>query len=152
MVLGITHAAIGLVTGTLLMLWYGNDISIIFFTLLGALIPDIDHPTSLLGRYVKPIGYLARHRGFFHSLFAAALITGLTQLLLAPLGVNEPYAIAFFIGYLSHLFFDAITKEGIQPFYPAKQRIQGRTKVGSIKEWLFTIFLTAFLLWYWLIK
>lgn len=151
MVLGVTHTAVGLALGTILVLIFDN-FWLVFFVLLGALFPDIDHPTSMLGRYVKPIGWLAKHRGFFHSLFAAALFTGLLYALLSFFGVYDAvYALAFFAGYLSHLFFDAITKEGIQPYYPAKQRVQGKTKVGSLQEWLFTILLTALLIWFWLL-
>lgn len=149
MVLGVTHTAVGLVVGTILVLIYNNH-WLVFFALLGALFPDIDIPTSMLGRYVKPIGRLAKHRGFYHSLFAAAFLTGLLHALLLFLGVTSAlYATAFLLGYLSHLFFDAITKEGIQPFYPSKQKIRGKTKVGSLQEWFFTVLLTAALVWFW---
>nr|WP_254425349.1 metal-dependent hydrolase [Aeromonas dhakensis] len=75
--------------------------------LASALLPDLDHPKSVLGQRLpwisKPLSRLFGHRGFTHSLLAVAVaIWGLNQQLppdTLPVGVKD----ALIIGYLSHL-------------------------------------------------
>nr|WP_082044038.1 metal-dependent hydrolase [Aeromonas sp. L_1B5_3] len=65
--------------------------------LASALLPDLDHPKSLLGQQLpwisKPLSRLFGHRGFTHSLLAvAAAIWGLNQQLppdTLPVGVKD---------------------------------------------------------------
>ncbi len=91
----------------------------------GALLPDIDHPSSWLGRRVwvvsKPLSRLIGHRGLTHSLLAVA--GGLMLLdALRPgrmlAGLVEPLA----VGYLSHLAMDALTPAGVPLLWPWRQR------------------------------
>jgi len=143
-VLGITHAVTGVLVGVVLGRVYGLDVAIVLFAVLGALLPDIDHPASKLGRYFKSLRWFAKHRGFFHSLFAAVLFTILIHLANESIGYPAYYAIAFFLGYLSHLVLDAWTKEGIQPFFPVTVRMKGKRKVGSALEWLLSFVMVGF--------
>ncbi|MBR9703375.1 metal-dependent hydrolase [Candidatus Woesearchaeota archaeon] len=150
---GITHFVFGLFVGTgAHVLWGGDPFLTLVSAALGALLPDIDHPASFIGRRVKPVAWLARHRGFFHSLFGAAILTGLYEVILRTSGyVNTPLPAYFFAGFLSHLILDASTKEGIQPFYPAKKKIKGQKRTGSLLEWIFLLAMLAVLIWYWLL-
>ncbi len=94
--------------------------------LASALLPDLDHPRSVLGQRLpwisKPLSRLFGHRGFTHSLLAvAAAIWGLDQSLapaLLPTGVKD----ALIIGYLSHLLGDWLTPAGIPLLWPSKRR------------------------------
>lgn len=152
MALGITHLIFGLLIGTGATVFLGNDPLIILFAVFGALFPDIDHPQSILGKHAKPIGWLSRHRGFFHSLIGAALLTGLIVIFLRFFGYfSTPYPAVFFAGYLSHLVLDLATKEGVEFFYPAKIRWSGKRKTGSVLEWVFNTVILVALLWYWTI-
>ncbi|MGL5949410.1 MAG: metal-dependent hydrolase [Aeromonas sp.] len=116
--------------------------------LLGALLPDLDHPGSMLGRRLKfisvPLSKLFGHRGFTHSLLAVmALMLGLGQLSswqALPSGVAD----ALLVGYLSHLLGDMFTPAGVQLLCPAKPRISLALgplcfKSGSRAETLFCL-------------
>jgi inner membrane protein len=85
---------------------------------LGALLPDIDHPASWVGRRTRPfsalVAALCGHRGLTHSTLAAAAAV---WLLLAG-GPAAPLA----VGYLSHLAGDFLTPRGLPLAWPLKRR------------------------------
>lgn len=145
-VLGITHAVAGVFVGVILGQVYGLSAPLVLFAALGALLPDIDHPASKLGRYFKSLRWFAKHRGFFHSLFAAVLFTVLVHLANESISYPALYAVAFLLGFLSHLVLDAWTKEGIQPFFPVNIRFKGKRKVGSPMEWLLSFVMVGLIL------
>ena len=95
--------------------------------------PDIDHPKSKLGRKLKilsyPINFIFGHRGLFHSLFIALSSSFLIWIIFGD------YYIPFFIGFLSHLIADGITKQGIDFTYPFNFfKVTGMIKTGSFIE------------------
>ncbi|MBT5022001.1 metal-dependent hydrolase [Candidatus Woesearchaeota archaeon] len=107
-----------------------NPVIFILIFLTAALLPDIDHPKSKLGRFVKPIGFLFEHRGFFHSGFALLLFTYLAYQYLSVTS-----AIAVFIGYASHIMADTFSHQGIMPLHPlSKFRIKGFMNTGGFLE------------------
>ncbi len=112
------------------------SIVVLFFTLL----PDIDTSKSFFGRKIWPLSaiikYTAGHRTFFHSIYIP-IIFFLTFTLFG----YQDIAYASLIGYCSHLFTDALTKEGITPFYPFPFRIKGFFKTNGIIELIFAVFL-----------
>jgi inner membrane protein len=120
-----THATFGLVftiaAGTIL----GVALTpvVVAFVLLGALVPDVDTPTSPIGRCCRPMaGWLERrvgHRTLTHSLLGLALST----LPVLPLAWLEPrWPLAFALGYLSHLLVDAANPPGVPLLYPSPVR------------------------------
>ena len=101
---------------------------IVPMALASALLPDLDHPQSLLGRQLPwisgPLSRLFGHRGFTHSLLAVGLgIWGLAQFQVSgPLsGVMKD---ALIVGYLSHLLGDWLTPAGIPLFWPWRRRFR----------------------------
>ncbi|RMF47869.1 MAG: hypothetical protein D6750_08535 [Bacteroidetes bacterium] len=102
----------------------------LFLVTVSALIPDIDHSGSFLGRFLRLRWF--RHRGFTHSL-AATLLLGL----FAPF----PIVLGYFLGW----FLDMFTVAGVQIFWPLPDRwaiFPGlRITTGSRKESLFCFFL-----------
>lgn len=90
--------------------------------LLGAVLPDIDHPSSWIGRRLwfvsRPVAALAGHRGITHSTLAA--VAALLTLRLAGSG---GWAAPLAVGYLSHLAADLVTVGGIPLFWPVRRRI-----------------------------
>jgi len=126
-----THLAFGGLIGLLLIPILKPSQPIIFFAivLFASLLPDIDHPDSKLGRKVKIISKLFKHRGFFHSIFGVALFT--LPFLYFKLDL---IAIPLLIGYCSHLLGDLITLEGIMPFYPLRISVKGFMRVNSWTE------------------
>ncbi|MDB5370726.1 MAG: metal-dependent hydrolase [Roseomonas sp.] len=87
---------------------------------LGALLPDIDHPKSWVGKRVWPVSVLCSkafgHRGLTHSLLA---ICGCIALLLSE-ALPLPLAAPLVVGYLSHLAADLLTPGGLRLAWPLK--------------------------------
>lgn len=117
-----------------------NQLLFAFILLIGASFPDIDHPKSKMGRLAWPISYLFEHRGFFHSFFGIAFFT----FLLFLISGSMLYSIAFLLGYASHIFTDALTKQGIMPLHPLlKFRLRGFFETGTFIEYAFFFTLAA---------
>ncbi|MBP2629257.1 MAG: hypothetical protein H6Q68_3968 [Firmicutes bacterium] len=72
----------------------------IFFIIIGSLLPDIDHPKSILGR-MNLFSGLMTHRGFCHTLAGGFILS------LPFLYINgaAPYV---YLGTISHLFGDRL--------------------------------------------
>jgi inner membrane protein len=111
------------------------------FAVLGALLPDIDTPTSGIGTLARPLARrLERrfgHRTVTHSVLGLAVATAP----LAPLALVEPrWPLAFALGYASHLLLDCANKAGIPLWYPSPvravlpRREAWRIAVGSRAE------------------
>jgi inner membrane protein len=118
---------------------------------LGSLTPDIDHPSSKLGRKVFPFALVAwlvlGHRGITHSLLALAAISA-ALFYFQPFGATA--TLAFIVGYASHLLADWNTG-GIPLFWPSKHRLCAPWcfSTGGIVELVFGIVLIATLLAWW---
>ena len=111
----------------------------------GALMPDIDHPksyisTKLPGGSVMP--RFVEHRGVTHTIEAALIITALVGGL--AYWITDSYwpAIAFFIGYISHLFADTLTVSGIKWSRFSNFHPRGKIKTGTKGEGLVLILVT----------
>lgn len=137
-----THLIFSFLIGLLIINSFDIQNKIIFIAILliASIIPDIDSYKSKIGKKVKPISFLLNlffmHRGMFHSLFLLTLISFVIAL------VKTELAIAFFIGYLSHLALDSLTPEGITLFYPfSRKRTKGFIRTGSLFENIFFILL-----------
>lgn len=113
-----------------------DPISIFGAGLAGAVIPDICHGGSKIGRKFpilsKIINIIFGHRTFTHSLIFLVLAT-------LPLWIflNSAIAIGFLIGVASHLILDAATHSGIELFYPWKEKIRFpiTIRTGGIAEY-----------------
>ncbi|NJE76445.1 metal-dependent hydrolase [Thermococcus sp. ES12] len=112
---------------------------------LGALMPDIDHPksyisTKLPGGTVMP--RFVEHRGATHTIEAAFLITALVGGL--AYWITDSYwpGIAFFIGYISHLFADTLTVSGIKWSRFSSFHPRGKIRTGTRGEGLVLILVT----------
>ena len=115
---------------------------------IGGLLPDLDHPESVLGRRLsfvsQPLARACGHRGFTHSLLGllgllaiVVLVSGLfaaiatSETNLASRVASEPFAALYgpifwlllplIVGYLSHLLGDALTPSGVPLFWPYQQ-------------------------------
>ncbi len=74
-----------------------NDI---FFIVIGSLLPDIDHPKSILGR-LNIFSGLMTHRGFFHTLVGCVILS-------LPFLCIHGAAQYVYLGTISHLFGDRL--------------------------------------------
>lgn len=143
--------------------------SVIAFTILGSLLPDIDLTRSFIGRVFpfisKPLERKFGHRTVTHSLVGWTTMTVLASLLLfCVMYLTSSFILhqtmlysyfwrwmsAFSIGYFSHIFLDMLNPRGAQLFWPNKGRdvIPGnsrfRPEAGSQKEII--VFVVIFIL------
>ncbi|WP_294907274.1 metal-dependent hydrolase [Tatumella sp. UBA2305] len=96
-------------------------------TLLTCLLPDIDHPGSLLGQRLrwisKPMARAFGHRGFTHSLIA--IVGGVWLLRIKFPGVlwlPADVMQGMVLGYLSHIVADMLTPAGVPLLWPCRWR------------------------------
>lgn len=120
---------------------------------LGSLLPDIDLPTSAVGRPLFPIARAINeqlgHRTLTHSIVGVLLLV----MILLPLFLLAPLIFwALLVGYFSHLLIDTENKAGIELLYPAKLRAwffhdeRYRITVGSREETILLAVLVVFTL------
>ncbi len=124
-----THFAAGLAAGLLIT----TEPSAIVVSGVSALLPDIDIPTSKVGRASPIISTIINiafgHRGLFHSLLAAGLIY------LLILKFFPAYSLYCLIGYLSHLLLDCLTPAGVPLLWPIPFRFRVPIiKTGSVMK------------------
>lgn len=108
---------------------HGDWWHVIAGSLLTCLLPDIDHPKSVLGQRLKwlssPIAKIFGHRGFTHSLLA--IIAGVLLFTLClPAQITSPLDSlhAMTIGYLSHIVADMLTPAGVPLLWPWRWRFR----------------------------
>ncbi|WP_054741767.1 metal-dependent hydrolase [Cellulosilyticum ruminicola] len=91
--------------------------------LLGSLLPDIDHPQSILGRHVlfisKPLYRSCGHRSLTHSVFFVILLV-----LLLSLAKLKLFGFGLGVGMLSHIVLDLCWpgSSGVAILYPFYRR------------------------------
>lgn len=111
--------------------------SIVAGGVLGSLMPDIDHPNSMISRVkilgipiLKPLAWLINvlfgHRGATHTLWA--LIFTWLPFVIGPIFLPEHlvvtriiialFGLGYATGYFSHLLLDSMTPSGAPIFWP----------------------------------
>ena len=125
-----THLAITLFFVLLFLPFVKLPLLFLVIALLATYLPDIDSKYSKIGHhfFLRPIQWFAKHRGFVHS-FTFLMIVTIGLALFLPI-----IALAFFLGYASHLIADSFTVEGIRPFYPSRRICCGSIRTGSLYE------------------
>ncbi len=86
---------------------------------IGGILPDMDVAFGLVMTILTGSSPMAFHRTYTHSLFAPLLLLIITAILHYK-NKKEPFKISLMItiGYIIHLFLDAILIDSIMPFYP----------------------------------
>ncbi|MEJ9151418.1 metal-dependent hydrolase [Bacillus smithii] len=109
---------------------------------LGALIPDIDHTGSLIGRKVPLIDNIINtvfgHRSFTHSLLFLVLAFLLFQQTSWPKDIE----LGILMGMFSHMVLDMLTKQGVKFLWPLNIEIGipfGIRTGGAIEQGFFTV-------------
>lgn len=126
------------------------NIEYIFFLMcvaIGSVIPDIDEPSSIIGRKVKPFAYVINiffgHRTITHNL----LFFGITLCILLYIQKYQ-YILALNIGIVLHILQDSITYQGIRNGLFPIQRFSYnfvllprylRFAVGSLTEYIILV-------------
>jgi len=135
---GRTHAIVGANAAWLTVALGMVDKYSALFVAVGAfvaLLPDIDASDAKIHHIGKGIlgGFrcVARHRTIFHSLLIVIIIFIVSFIFLQKFHPLLPWIITS--AYLSHLILDALTKYGIELFYPFKRRFRLLPKKYSLK-------------------
>lgn len=126
--------------------------AVIAGSLLGSLLPDIDHRGSYIGRRLPILSFLASavgHRGPTHAPFIVSLLSllfGWLLLKFAPVAIAGwllLFLIGSYAGTLSHILLDALTPRGVPAMYPfSKKHVRlASFKTGGWFEHIFSIFL-----------
>lgn len=139
--MGTTHALLGAACGWSIS---GEPLGAAVGALAG-LLPDLDHPQSLLGRRLWPVAWTLNkafgHRSALHSL-AALLLVALAARALLP----DWWQIVA-VGYASHLLADALTVAGVPLLWPLKFRFRflGIRTGGIIEHMLMLVLIVVIL-------
>ncbi len=144
---GITHLLVAIVCALFFIQFFSFWKYMVFLILFlfSALLPDIDHSGSLLGKKLWPfsgvLSFIFGHRGLLHSVFVpfAFLFLGWYFNVLW-------IGLAFAGGYLSHLLSDSLTLSGVKPC-GIGPKVRGFIRTGGILEGIFFLLLLLFLLW-----
>lgn len=116
---------------------YDTMVLFVLASLIGSVFPDIDHPSSLMGRLVLPISWLINktfgHRTITHSVLGFGLIS---YIAFTWMGNLSPMWLGFVLGYISHLLGDMLTIQGCPLLWPHKRRfaLSLGIKTGSYLE------------------
>lgn len=138
--LGITHTVNTIsITFTPLLFGFKTDWNYAFFVLacvFGALLPDIDEPSSTIGKKFPYIAYPIKiffgHRTITHNAVVSIIS-------------NYIYLIAFGLGMFIHIMQDSMTYRGVRgAFFPFQKYYYNfvllprvfRFAVGSIREYI----------------
>lgn len=107
-----------------------NKMLFIGVVLLSTFLPDMDMSKSYLGKYkiLRPLQWVVKHRGAFHSFTFAVFLTFIFMFEYPVL------ALPFFLGYAGHLIGDALTPDGIRPWWPLEGEIKWRIRTGGKRE------------------
>lgn len=129
-----THILLGITFFLVLADTIGSSAFILFFVLLGSILPDIDSKGSIINRWSGIVGsfavFVSKHRGLFHSLLFFGLLSSIIGF-----GLNKSFGIALLVGYAAHMVGDGITPMGVKMFYPFSSfTIRGPIRVGGLLE------------------
>jgi inner membrane protein len=166
-----THSVFGIFLTLIILAIFGIRFSlhwtVILFAVIGAILPDIDHQRSVIGKLFRfissPLEHKFGHRTITHSFigwgiasiaFAFIVLIGnwilgfVWSLGFGHWSLTPRWISAFSIGYLSHLILDMFNKRGVQLLWPDPTRDviprnpNVRTESGSKAEpFIFVILL-----------
>jgi inner membrane protein len=125
-------------------------------TVIGSLLPDIDHTKSWIGKSVYPIAkWLSRnygHRTITHSLLFLVGVFLISLFIEKNFRADYSISIILFFSILSHFIFDMVTLAGIPLFYPFYKNPcvlpanpEMRIRSGNIRQEGIILFMFCFL-------
>ena len=125
-------------------------------TVIGSLLPDIDHTKSWIGKLVFPIAkWLSRnygHRTITHSLLFLVGVFVISLFIEKNFRADYSISTILFFSILSHFIFDMVTLAGIPLFYPFYKNPcvlpanpEMRIRSGNIRQEGIILFMFCFL-------
>lgn len=144
-----THILFALFFYILAINLFSLNFSILFTAILafGAILPDIDSPSSFVNRkYLfgigKGVSIFSTHRGFFHSIYGALIFFAASLIIIFFLKASIFFALALVFGYLLHLAADSLNVSGIKWFWKSGH-VKGPIVTASVSEQVFFILLLS---------
>jgi len=131
-----THILFGVFCFFILERFVEMPLFVLGFVLLGAAFVDIDSCSSRIGKKFWFLSWVLKHRGFLHGLVACVVLS-------LVVGVVSLWGgFGFFVGYVSHLVLDCLTRGGIRLFWPLGFRVRGFVGSGSwVEDVIFVLLL-----------
>lgn len=136
-----THFVMSVFLG-LILFGFLDFTGILFFVfiILGGIFSDIDTKNSRIGKkfYLRPIQWMTKHRGIFHSFLFGFIIFVIIYYF------DNSAGFGFLTGFVLHLFLDCFSKSGVRifhPFFNFKLKFFRIKSGGLIEEVLFVLFL-----------
>lgn len=124
-----THLIFALLLFLMLNFILHFPIYLSLFAFLGAMLPDLDIKIRKL------------HRKIFHNIWFLAIVL---FILFQLRYIDKAVAIAFSIGFISHLIADSMTHMGIMPLWPIeKPKFNGPFRTGSLGEYALLLVMIA---------
>jgi inner membrane protein len=108
--------------------------------ILGALINDIDHPSSFLGRYVFFLNVGSQHRNAWTHSPVAVIVLALPILV-----YSKVFYIAFVLSSIGHIILDLLTPMGVPLLAPFRK---DRYSWGKLEAKILEPFIAMFCLAY----
>lgn len=123
---GRTHITLGAAAGLLIAAHLRADPVLCFAAgCFGGLLPDIDHPQSMLSGWIPGSGLLGvfglRHRTVTHSIIFVVLLVAAWFAASSRFMIPYPFAASFFAGVASHIVSDMLTPSGVPLLYPSRR-------------------------------
>lgn len=123
---GRTHLVLGLAAGVAVASIAPMDLALRAMVVvaggIGGLLPDIDHPKSIISGYLPGVGFgvrlVASHRGPTHSLFFLSTLLAVLYALHIPASIS----LAMVVGIISHIVADMATVAGVPVLLPLSRR------------------------------
>ncbi|MEG0385999.1 MAG: metal-dependent hydrolase [Solibacillus sp.] len=140
--LGNTHI-VGGITASLAFAQFSNDNPLVLVGagVIGALLPDICHGGSKIGRTFpissKIVNKLFGHRSFTHS-FLFLLCVAVLMNAFVP---YKTFTTGLLLGMVSHMVLDMGTRQGIKLFFPIKIKVRFPLTIktgGKVERYIFT--------------
>lgn len=148
--MGTTHAIGGFLAAELLVRFGNVPASeiplVVAASVIGSLLPDVDHPNSLVGRRAPvvsdAVGLIFGHRGFTHSLLFAGAVFLFLALFRVKCAAWLPLSVlgGLGVGIVSHLIFDMLNPSPVPLLWPWKKEFRlplPGIPVGSFPETVF---------------
>lgn len=117
---------------------------------IGALLPDLDHDQSKMGRLLwfisKPLKFFGiKHRGLTHSLLGILLFALVSKQLITYNWIGEITWWGLVIGYISHIVVDMMNVHGLPLLFPNDKRFKLHSNIttNSWQEHFFFLLVTA---------
>jgi inner membrane protein len=148
---GRTHATLGAAAGLGIAAYlHADPLLCLAAGILGGLLPDIDHPQSMLSGWVPGSGLLGvfgvRHRGFTHSVLFMVLLVAAWFAASQQMVIPYPAVMAGLAGVATHILSDMLTPQGVRLLYPLRANWKAAPGILlSVGKWFGVVELVVWL-------